>query len=602
MLGRESEQRSFFDASLAVEGLLERGSFYEVLSREGPRLLGDEDFVACYDVTTGRPSVPPSRMFKLVLLQMYEAVSDRQAVERMAFDLRWKAVLGMEVHDRAVGQATLVEFRARLQLHGKMEAAFGQFLTRAVEVGLLRPDEVQVLDSSPIWGRGAVEDTYNLIGSAVRTLLGVTARRRGTKPAQLAGTLGLVLTGPAAQGSLKGRAGIDWTQEDERRAFLNQVVEEARRLLQETAQDEQADAATADAAALLRRILLQDVERVEPPANDKPAEPDDDDEAQRVLALGTAVQLRQGVAADRVVSVGDPAMRHGHKSHHRTWEGYKGHVSVSAASEFITAVHVTAANVHDGTAAPALMAQHGRLGLTPEAYVGDMAYSVAALRQHAAECGTEMVARVPPASAPAGCFSKDAFRIDLAAHRVTCPAGHTTSRVSPHAAGGATVYFDGQVCAACPLREVCTRQAPAKMRRSGRGRSIRLHPLEAVLQRARALEGTERVQALLHHRPVVERRLAHLMRGRGHLRQARSHGTAKTQFQALAAALVVNLARMARLLADPAPPSPTRAALHDRVAVLRSLIAMIYALSASTQHTPPTPARQRPNPHFRSAF
>jgi transposase len=195
MLQRESEQGSVFDASLAMEELLEPGSFYEVLSREGPR-LGDEDFVDCYDVTTGSPSVPPSRMFKLLLLQMYANVSDREAVERMAFDLRWNAALGLEVQDRAVGQATLVEFRAPLQRHGKMEETFGRFLSRAAGAGLLGLDEVQVLDSSPSWGRAAVEDTYNLIGSAVRSLLGVTARRRGTRAKELAVELGLVLTGP----------------------------------------------------------------------------------------------------------------------------------------------------------------------------------------------------------------------------------------------------------------------------------------------------------------------------------------------------------------------------------------------------------------------
>jgi transposase len=235
MLGREDGQRSFFDACLEVEGLLEAGSFYETLYREGPRLLSDEDFLDCYDVTTGRPSVPPSRMFKLLLLQMYEGATDRQAVERMAFDLRWKAALGLEIGDAAVGQATLVDFRTRLQLHGKMEEAFGRFLKRAMDAGVLRADEVQVLDSSPIWGRGAVEDTYNLIGSAVRRLLGVTARRRGTKADDLAGRLDLVLTGPAEEGSLKGRGELDWGKEEERQAFLNRVVQEARRMLEETA-------------------------------------------------------------------------------------------------------------------------------------------------------------------------------------------------------------------------------------------------------------------------------------------------------------------------------------------------------------------------------
>ncbi len=547
MLGLESEQRSFFDASSAVEGMLDPGSFYEVLCREGPRLLSDEDFASCYDVTTGRPSVPPSRMFKLLLLQVYEGLSDRQALDRMAFDLRWKAVLGLEVHDRAVGQATLVEFRARLQLHEKMEEAFGRFLKRAAEVGLVSPDEVQVLDSTAIWGRGAVEDTYNLIGSAVRKLLGATARGRGKKPEALANEIGLVLTAPAEGGSLKGRAGIDWSAPEERRSFLNGVVQEARLVLEETEGEGDISAEVAEAAELLRRILVQDLECVEGrETSEDEGGPKDGDEAQSVLSLDAEVQIRQGVAKDRVVSVGDPEMRHGHKSRNRTWDGYKAHVSVTAESEFITAVEVTPANVHDSTAAQDLIGEQGQHGLAPDAYVGDMAYSVAELRHWTAEGGSEMVAAVPPPTAAHGCFSKDVFTVDLEEGSVTCPAGQTTRRAHQRASGGPIFYFGGSVCAGCALREACTPQKPEAMRRTGRGRSIGIHPLEAVLQRAREVQSTERVRKLLGHRPIVERRISHLA-GRG-LRQARYRGRAKVQFQALASALVVNLVRMGTLI------------------------------------------------------
>jgi len=549
MLGHESEQRSFFDASLAVEEILEPGSFYEVLCREGSRLLSDEDFAECYDVTTGRPSVPPSRMFKLLLLQIFEGLSDRQALDRMAFDLRWKAVLGLEVHDRAVGQATLVEFRARLQLHEKMEEAFGRFLERAAEVGLVSTDEVQVLDSTAIWGRGAVEDTYNLIGSAVRKLLGATARGRSKEPEALAKEIGLVLTLPAEGGSLKGRAGIDWSVPEERRAFLNGVVGEARLLLEETEGDGDISAEVAEAAELLRRILVQDLECVKGSGTSEDGggpKGGDGDKSQSVLSLDAEVQIRKGVAKDRVVSVGDPEMRHGHKSLNRRWDGFKAHVSVTSESEFVTAVEVTAANVHDSEAAKELIEAQEQHGFSPEAYVGDMAYSVAKLRHWTAEEGSEMVAAVPPATASNGCFSKDAFTVDLKEKTVTCPAGQITGRVAQQASGRPIFHFDGQVCAGCTQREACTRQKPEKMRRTGRGRSISLHALEAVLQHAREVQSTERVQRLLGYRPVVERRISHLT-GRG-LRQARYRGRAKVQFQALATALVVNLVRMGTLV------------------------------------------------------
>jgi transposase/IS5 family transposase len=545
MLGREREQRSFFDASLAVEDLLEPGSFYEVLHRHGPRLLSDDDFLDCYDVTTGRPSVPPSRMFRLLLLQIYEDLSDRQALERMAFDLRWKAVLGLEVQDRAVGQATLVEFRARLQLHRKMEEAFERFLAQAAEVGLIEPDEVQVLDSSAIWGRGAVEDTYNLIGSAVRRLLGATGRTRGKRPEALAGDLGLILTLPVAEGSLKGRAGIDWSSPEERRAFLNEVVQEARLVLQETALDATRSDEVAEAAEVLRRILVQDLEPVQGSGNSGEDSGSDHDSAQKVLSLDREVQIRRGVAPDRIVSAADPEMRHGHKSQNRTWEGYKAHISVTAESEFVTAVHVTPANVQDGEAAPELLEAQQRVGLSPSAFVGDMAYSAAELRIRAEAAGTEIVAQVPPASAPSGCFSKDAFTIDLEQNCVTCPAGQIARWRHGRAAGRTSVYFDGAVCASCHLREACTPRTPETMQRTGKGRTISIHPLEGILQQARAAQTTDRIRKLLKLRPVVERRLGHLM-GRG-LRQARYRGREKTQFQAVATALIINLARFGRL-------------------------------------------------------
>ncbi len=395
MLGQESAQRSFFDAEFAVEDLLEAGSFYEVLCRVGPRLLTDDDFVECYDPTTGRPSVPPSRMFKLLLLQGYEDLSDRKALERMAFDLRWKAVLGLEVHDRAVGQATLVEFRARVQLHEKMEEAFGRFLSALLEAGVITADQVQVMDSSAIWGQGAVEDTYNLIGSAVRKLLGVASRRRGHTASDVAAALGLVVTAPADVGSLKGRASIDWSDAEERRVLLNQLVDEARELLRAMAPEEMRDPEVAEAMMLLRRILVQDLAPVADPAEpENPGDAGHPDERQSVLELDTEVEIRQGVAPDRVVSAGDPEMRRGHKSRNRSWDGYKAHVSVEAEHGLITAIDVTAANVHDAAAAPELIDKQREQGLTPKAMVGDMAYSAAELRQFGSEQGTEVVARV----------------------------------------------------------------------------------------------------------------------------------------------------------------------------------------------------------------
>ena len=105
MRGRESPQRSLFGAHLPVKYLIPTDTFYDVLYRQSECPFSEDDFAAHYDLTTGRPSVPPSRTAKLLLLNTYENLSDQQVLERMAFDLRWKVVFGMEVGESAVGEA-----------------------------------------------------------------------------------------------------------------------------------------------------------------------------------------------------------------------------------------------------------------------------------------------------------------------------------------------------------------------------------------------------------------------------------------------------------------------------------------------------------------
>jgi hypothetical protein len=42
------------------------------------------------------------------------------------------------------------------------------------------------LDSSPLWAAGRVEDTYNLLGGALKKALGVIARQQGRELAEVA--------------------------------------------------------------------------------------------------------------------------------------------------------------------------------------------------------------------------------------------------------------------------------------------------------------------------------------------------------------------------------------------------------------------------------
>jgi transposase len=116
MLATTSRQLGFFDAAELAWPLPE-GSFFALLAEHGERIVRDEDFAACYAQRMGRPSIPPSQLAKVLLLQYRTGASDEAAMECVAWDLRWKVALGLPVDHEGWHPTSLTNFRARLLLH-----------------------------------------------------------------------------------------------------------------------------------------------------------------------------------------------------------------------------------------------------------------------------------------------------------------------------------------------------------------------------------------------------------------------------------------------------------------------------------------------------
>jgi transposase len=179
------------------------------------------------------------------------------------------------------------------------------------------------------------------------------------------------------------------------------------------------------------------------------------------------------------------------------------------------------------------------------AAIGDCAYGDGATRQTFADAGRALIAKVPTRP-DRPFFAKEDFRIDPVAKTCTCPAGHTrTTRVVLESftdrQGERQILqgfrFDASTCAACPLRAQCVRAGPAK------GRTVSLHPQEALLQEARAFQHSPAFAPYRRLRQAAEHRLARLMQLG--IRQARSVGRAKTLGPLLLAATVANLTLVA---------------------------------------------------------
>ena len=387
------------------------------------------------------------------------------------------------------------------------------------------------LDTTNILGRGAVKDTYNLLADGIVKLLRALAAVEQAPVREWAQARGYERY---LGSSVKGEAAIDWADRQARTALLAKIVADADRLLElsrqaqgELPEDGEERQRIVAAAELLGQLLLQDVER-----------------AEGGVSLG--VSLEDGVSRDRMMSVHDPEMRHGHKSSSRRFDGHKAAIVVDTDSQLITAVEVLPGNAPDNLGALELVEQsEANTGVPVEEAMGDAAYGDGGTRQTFADAGRTLIARVPGRPNRSH-FPKEDFRIDLEAGSCTCPAGQVTRTIVP--VGRRTdqmgrtyrlkaFRFDAAVCGACPLRSQCLAAKP------GTGRTVRLHPQEALLQQARALQHSEGFTEYRQRRVVVEHRLARLVQLG--IRQSRYFGRIKPRFQLYLAATVANLTLVA---------------------------------------------------------
>ena len=141
-------------------------SVYGLLHRECFRLF-PEDLFADLFVGIGRRSVPPLVVAVVMVLQRLEGLSDREAVERFTFDVRWKyAAGGLDFDAPGFVHTVLVDMRARLARSKKPARIFDVVLEVGREAGLVGTR--RVLDSSPIYDAVATMDTVTCVPRMLR--------------------------------------------------------------------------------------------------------------------------------------------------------------------------------------------------------------------------------------------------------------------------------------------------------------------------------------------------------------------------------------------------------------------------------------------------
>ncbi len=516
MLGRRTPQMSLFDAA-SLPHRVAPESFYGRMGAIAETLFPDDDLKQLFDPNTGRPSLPPSVMSGVTLLQFYDDVSDGEAVERTLYDLRWKVALHLPLDYAGFDPSSLSYFRKRL-VEGKQERyAFDRLLKLGRAAGFIPATVTAIFDTTDTGGAGAVQDTYTLLRKGIRKLLktagfAVPGKRQGMAPE--------VTRLVATYLDQDRKATIDWADPTARAAQLKVLAADAEAALDAVLPDSD-DAEVRTLGWLLTKILGDDLVT--------------DEQGQ--------VQLGEGTAPERIISITDPEMHHGRKSAAHRFDGFKAVFVTEQSSELLLDVADAPAPGSDGQQLiPALQRAEAAAGVTVAQVLADGACGSGDLRATCADKLGHAVDLVVPVAQPADPeVAKAAFQIDIQAKTATCPQGQTVAGQPCKDEAGRPILsftFARATCEACPLFARCVHSKTL-------GRTVRTNAHEELLQAARIRQLTAEFQALYPLRSAIERKGAELVRHG--LRHTRYLGQRKRQFQRLWLGAAVNLKRLFKL-------------------------------------------------------
>jgi transposase len=499
-------------AEQTILRLIKRAQLFVFLRQHRHELFDDafqQELATIYkDSPFGQEPTPPAQLALATILQAYTGVSDDEVIEATVMDRRWQLVLDcLDGEQAPFSKGTLVTFRERLIAHDLDRRLIERTVELAGQTKEVGSRQLRAaLDSSPLWGAGRVEDTYNLLGHALRKALGVIARQQGRGLAELAGEADVPLLN--GEQSLKAALDCNWDDPVERTAALTQVVAALDTVETWLAGQQEVPEEAQSALTVAQTVREQDVEPT----------PDN------------VLQLRRGVAKDRRISVEDGAMRHGRKSRSHRFDGYKRHILRDLDSGLVRAVGMTPANAPEASVTDDLLADLAKQDVELQEMHLDRGYLASNLVRDRSEELAIYCKAWPVRNGDR--YPKTAFTLDWEAGTIRCP-NEVVIPFEP----GATVRFPEERCQTCPLRERCTTSA--------HGRSVHIHPDERLLAELRQRQLTPQGRAKLRERIPVEHALAHIGRWQGP--RARYRGTRKNLFDLRRCAVVHNLHAIQRL-------------------------------------------------------
>ena len=499
MQGSSDRDRALLDAGAMVGHLVPEGSVHRFLAEHRHRVFPDELFADLFPSGRGRPSVPADVIATVMVLQALEGRSDRDAIDALRTNLKWKVAAGLALDDEGFHPTVLTLWRNKLRASEAPERIYDAIRAVVTETGVLAGKTRRALDSTLLDDAVATQDT-------VTQLVSVIGRVRKAVPAAAAVEVS------AHDYDTGGKPPCAWDDPAARNELITALVTDALAVLA-AVDGVDLDTDQHQLVALLALVAGQDVE----------PDPDRGEGAWRIA---------RGVASERVVSTVDPEARHMHKSRSVYRDGFKAHVAIEPDTGIITGCELTPANVGDGPIGVDLLdgEEPGLEVLADSAYGSGPARADLVAAGHRPIIKPWPLARNPKLGADQ--FGRDDFTVDHTAGTVTCPAGVIVAITT----AGNAIF--GRRCGSCPVRHRCTSAAD--------GKTFKVGHHDQLLAGARAdWRAGIGLDDYRQHRPMVERTIAWLVANGN--RRVRFRGVEANRLGLHDRAAALNLRRLINL-------------------------------------------------------
>jgi transposase len=526
-------------ARVARAAFKRQGNLYLTIGDQLDDLFAEVDFGPLY-AADGKPALSPQLLTLVTVFQFIENLSDREAADAVRSRIDWKYALHLALGDTGFDASVLSEFRQRLAQQAMGQVLFEQVLKRLQARKLLTAGGKQRTDATYVLGATQLLNRVQLVAETMRLALEALGDQHPEWLRTIALShwyerYSLVLTGfrlPRAK--------------DKQEALALEIGRDGCHLL--AALDQPTTPERAQRLPEVQTLITVWQQQFE-----------QHDDGPHFKAQG-----QKTPSAQQIVTPHDTAVRF--TTHHlRGWEGYQTHWTETCDAErphLITHVATPAATTVDVELLPRIHAALARLGLLPAEHLVDAGYTSADnLLNSWRRYGVRVVGPVSPggnwqAGLPDG-ITHDQFEIDWAAQTARCPQGQLASRWHEHidAAGQhwTEIHFAQADCAACPVRERCTKS-------THQGRRLHLASHYPFMRAARQYQDTAAFKAEYAGRAGVEGTISEAVRAHG-ARRSRYIGPVKAELQSLLTAMAINVKRSALWLMGRRPSQTRRPGL-----------------------------------------